>query len=30
MADEDDSKLDIEAINDKNEELKKVEELSFS
>ena len=30
MADEDDTKLDIEAINDKNEELKKVEELSFS
>ena len=30
MVEEDDTKLDIEAINDKNEEMKKVEELSFS
>ena len=30
MADEDETKLDIKAINGKNEELKRVEELSFS
>ena len=30
MADEDDTKLDIEAMNDKAEELKKLEGLSFS
>ena len=30
MADDDDTKLDMEAMNDKNEELKKVDELSFN
>jgi len=29
MADDDDTKLDIEAMNDKAEELKKLEEISF-
>ena len=30
MADEDDTKLDLEAMNDKSEELKKLDGLSFS
>ena len=30
MTDEDDTKLDIEAMNDKAEELKKLDGLSFS